>query len=546
MVAGVVVLALAGAGVWAYRAFAGGSSGPVYSRPIADMMSAPTNTWTWTPQAASSEQAYVSVSGGVEAQGGKTLVVGTSFDYSTWFSDGGYDAGWYQGYDQQYDAGLTAGARYQQAVNAYYADSWNAVWPDENSYLPSGVTTSDLSLDAYRGYSDGFTDGANGTSGASRLQQPPTVQFAPAVVGLSIGDGTQRWSHPVSADLTVDLSSAPSTTVFAVPGGTEVGYYADVHSKDTGSTTGTVVLLSAADGSEVGSVAVDNQVFDVAAFDGTVFVTHGTGNDDMVVTALPAGNLSGSPVWEKPVTMSSLCEFAPGVLAVSGYGQQMTGAKGEPTCAVTGADHFFSAADGSALTMLDTGTDVSYEPVGSSLLRLTGQIAGDNGWVTNGSAMLLDADGKNLWKQSVRFDDTSTVLVADGLILSGTLSSTISWVRLDPTTGKNAWGEMSAVGTPVAAQGGLLVVQDGARLVWYDAKNGTEQFDDRVASADQWWYLAGQGDRYLYLASAGELRAYSSKDKGSVWDDTLPTAAEMVVRYGSHLYLGGHSLVQIG
>jgi hypothetical protein len=337
--------------------------------------------------------------------------------------------------------------------------------------------------------------------------------------------------------------------VFDVAGGAQVGYYSGVHTADT-KATGTVVLLSGTDGSEVGSVTVAGTVLDVVAFDGTVFVSHGTGNDDTVVTAFKADSLGGSPLWEKPVKNSSLCEFAPGVLAVSGYGQRLPGAKGSPTCAVTGAEHFFSATDGSALTKLDTGDDVGYQPVGSSLLMLTGQIGSDTGYVTNGSAMLVDADGKNLWKQSVHFNATSTVSAVDGLIfsgnLSGDLSSTSTWVRLDAKTGKAAWSDSSVVGTPIAAQGGLVVVQDGSRLVWYDARTGTERFDDRASSADQWWYLAGQGDKYLYLASGNELRAYSPSGKGSVWSYTLPSAADMVVRYGSHLYLGGHSLAQIG
>ncbi len=540
----VAVLALGGAGFWAYRTFLRGSD-LAYSRPIADIAIAPKKTWTWTPRAASSERSYVAVSAGVEAQSGKALVVGTSFDYATWLSDGGYDAAWYQGYDQQYEAGFTAGVRFQQAVDAYYNDSWNTSWPDESTYLPSGVTTDDLNLDTYRGYRDGFNDGVSGSQGASQLKQPPAVQFAPEVVGLSTTDGSQLWSHPLAKDVTVDLPSAIPATVFPVPGGDQVGFYVNVHSRDAGTTKGTVVLLSATDGSEVGSVALDDQVDDVAVFDGTLFVSHGTGSDT-VVTALSTTNLKGSRLWQQTVTMSRLCEFAPGVLAVSGYGQQMTNAKGQPTCAVTGADHFLSATDGSTLTTFDTGTDVGYEPVGSSFLRLTGQVAGDNGWVINGSAMLVDAAGKNVWNQSVRFDDKGTVLVLDGVILSGTFASTNTWVRLDPKTGKDTWNGRSAVGMPIAAQGGLVVAQDGARLVWYDAANGDERFDDRVPSADQWWYLAGQGDKDLYLASAGQLRAYSAKDRDRVWSYSLPTASDVIQRYGAHLYLGDHSLSQLG
>jgi hypothetical protein len=545
----VAVLGLAAGGVWAYLSFFATGSATVYSKPIADITNKPQRTWNWTPKAASSEQPYVSVSAGVEVAGGRSLVLGTSFDYSTWVTDGGYSSAWFQGYDEQYDAGYTAGVAYEQAVNSYYNDSWNNVWPDESTYLPAGVTTSDLTLDNYRGYSDGFNDGTSGTSGASKLKAPPTVEFAPAVVGVSTADGTELWSHPLSGDGKVDLATAMPPTVFGVAGGSEVGYYVDVHAADTGTTTGTIVLLSATDGSKVGSATVADTVFDIVAFGGTVFVSHGTGNDDTVVTALKADDLGGSPLWEKPVKQSSLCEFAPGVLAVAGYGQALTGANG-PTCAVTGADHFFATADGSALSKLDTGADVGYEPVGSSFLMLTGTIGSDNGWVTNGSAMLVDADGKNQWKQSVHFNDTGTVLVVDGVILSGNLSgdlgSTSTWVRLDAKTGKKAWSDSSVVGSPIAAQGGLLVIQDGSRLVWFDAGKGTERFSDHVASADQWWYLAGQGDKYLYLASAGELRAYSPQDKGSVWSYTLPTAADSVVRYGSHLYVGGHSLVQIG
>jgi hypothetical protein len=543
-VAGGVVgaLVLAGAGVLAYRAFAGGSAAAPY-QPIADITAEPSSLWEWTPDASADEADYVGVTGGAQAADGAAVVVGTYFDYGTWFADGGYDDGWYQGYDEQYDAGYQAGVAYEQAVAEYY-DNWYAAWPDANDYLPNGLTEDDLYLDENRGYSDGFYDGQNGAQD-SRLTAPPEVGFTPSVVALSATDGSVLWTHPVGDDAAVDVSTNPVATVFEVPGGDLVGYFVNSYDPDTSTQTASVVLLSADDGTTVGKVGYDDYVSSVVAVDDDVFV--GRGDDDgPVVTALSTGDLAGDPVWEKDTDQTSLCLFAPGVLATGEYVSATADAKGEPGCVVQGAADFFATADGGRGLHLRTGEGVTYVPVDAGyLMQDVDYDYGSDSTSVDGTAMLVDSDGKELWQEPLRIDDDSSVWAVDGEVFYGDFSQDDpDWRRVDPKSGEEAWDDAITDGSPLAVHDGFVVTQGDRRLTWHDLKSGEEKFDVRKDS-DEYWVSVAAGEKYLYLSSTEQLRAFSPADEGDVWSYDIDSSV-WLHQIGDRIYSFNRSVGPLG
>ena len=533
----VVVLALAAGGLWIAGVLTASAAATAAS-PIRDIAQEPTELWKWTPEAPSEIADYVRPSLGVSALGGKALVTSTNFDYDTWFSDGGYDPDWYPGYDEQYDAAYEAGMAYAEAMAEYYNDFWGS-WPDPDDYLPAGVTEDELYISANRGYSDGFYDGQYG--GDTRLVGAPAVDFAPAVVALDAADGSALWTHEISAEVDLDSTSDPSVDLVEVPGGERVIFVTDEWDSEAETTRSTVTLLDASTGTTVGSVSFDDSVSSVVATRDAVFVVHWP-DEGAVVTALAADDLSGEPLWEEDTDGNDACLFTPDVLAVGSWVGEASVSGGVSRCSVSEVQDFFAVTDGSRGLDLRTGDDIGYIPLGSGYLEEDVAYDEDTG-TYEGEATLVDLEGEDLWEDPIPIDESRYVQVIGGRVFYGSFSDEPAWTLLDPKTGQEAWDYEVEDGTPIANHGDYVVVLTDRDLSWVDAKSGFESFDVRVGSDEYWWHVA-TGDKYLYLTSSDELRAFSIEEEDDVW--RYDVDVETVRQVGDRLYAFSDSVTLLG
>jgi hypothetical protein len=532
----VAVAALGAGGVWAYGKFFGGSGAAAYDNPVTDIAEKPDTAWSWKLDADDDIADYVSLTS-TRGAGDSGVVVATSFDYYSWFSDGDYDTGWYEGYDEQYAEGYAGGTSYadaydayDDAVDAWYADTTGTVdypdYPDYNDYLPNGLSEDELYESSNAGYYDGFMDGMDREQeGASKLQAPPTVDFAAQVVMLDAADGSVRWTHDVTEDIDTDDPADLLPYVHAADDATVVFEVSTMD--DEGTTTTELVTLDAGDGSVLGSVEVDGSVVDAVVVDGTTVVTT-VGVDDYSVAAYK----DGDEVWSESADgYSMLCEFSEGVVAVASYAS--AGAAG---CSVDGVTDFYTVADGSSALDLDTGDGIGYSPYGDGYLKADGTISDETGEIEDGSVMLVDAQGNDLWDDALDIDDESYAFVKDGLLFrvfdydggEGELQ------RLNAGDGSDLWDDSVTVSDFLGVQGGYVLVVSDGDLRWLELGSGEEAAKDGVDD-DGYYGLVGQGDN-AYVFGGGDLVAYAPADAKPLWTYGIDDDA-VVTRVGSSFYV---------
>jgi outer membrane protein assembly factor BamB len=366
------------------------------------------------------------------------------------------------------------------------------------------------------------------------LQRYTDFVDEPAVViALDTQDGTERWTFDTR---TTDISNYPEA--FLVPGSRDVGVAIfDVDDNET-----TITMLDGADGSEQSSFQIDGQATNLNVIDG-VLVASITDDFDYSIAGIDFTGSDPGVLWSEGVDFPDYCEFAPGVVAVGGFPDP-----GSRTCAVASPKAFLEVSDGSDWDALDAD-DKLYSQVADRVLVVE-NTDGD------GSAMLFDAAGNELWDQEVEFDtDMENVVAINGTIFrvsiddfqGGFFGNTFTFTRLNEDTGQDAWADAIEARTTSLlvgwnVLGTWIVMGDGRDIVGYSLATGAEGFivEDLIGRDDEDGNFTAFAisDRYLYFLVYGSesfLTAIDPNAGEEVWRteiDRFPIITDQ-----RHLYL---------
>ena len=534
----VTVAALGGGGYWAYRTFLAPHATAIASSPVvADLPSKPSTRWEWTPQASSDEVDYVS-RGDLAPVGTDAVLVAAQFNYDSWFSDGGYDAGWFEGYDEQYDQGSAAAANYQGAVDAWYASDVYTDYPDVLDYLPAGLTEDELYKDENRGYLDGLSNGLYGDG--NRLVAPPKVAFRPTVSLLDAVTGDERWKHDASDGIEADVPAKLTVRAFAPRAGAFVGYWVVAQDAKTGEYASTLVGLSAQTGEEIARTELDGTPASTDVDGDTLVISLDAGDGTREVVALSTADLSKR--WSKSLDDdASACVFAPGTVAFAAYATPAVAADGTPRCSVVGVTAFAALADGTKVDTLPVGDGVAYVPLGNDLLRYDGDYGQGEDYdfaSYQGEVVRVTMDGTEVWKDPIDFDPQNHPAVVDGIVVREDFTRDSGRIMvLDAASGRDSWEHAVKVDGVVCGFGDALVVRDGSDVVFLDLGSGEKRFAADV-DAEDYVQLMGQGKELLYVSTSSGLRAISPAEQDVSWR-MRPGDDEYVVPVGGRFYLYG-------
>jgi len=533
----VTVTALGGGGYWAYRTFLAPHATAVASSPVvADLLSKPSTQWEWTPQASSDEVDYVE-RGDLAAVGTDALLVSSQFNYTSWFSDGDYDSGWFEGYDEQYDEGRALATAYEQAVDAWYASDLSTDYPDLMAYLPAGVTQETVNAPGNRGYLDGLS---SVLYGGDRLVAPPEVAFRPSVSLLDAATGEERWTHDAADGIETDTPAKLTVLPFAPRSGAFVGYWVVAQDAETGVYATTLVELSAETGEEVARTDLDGTPVSTDVDGDTLVISLYADDGSGEVVALSTADLSER--WSQSFDdYASACVFASGTVALAAYATPAATADGSPRCSVIGVSAFVALADGTDLDTLKVGDGVAYAPLGDDLLKYDGDYGqGEDFDYTSyeGEVVRVTMGGTEVWDDPVDFDPENHPAVVDGVIVREDLTRDSSRIMvLDAASGRDSWERAVKVDGVVCAFGDALVVRDDSDVVFLDLSSGEERFTADVDAQDD-VQLMGQGQELLYVSTSTGLRAISPAEQDVSWR-MRPGDDEYVVPVGGRFYLYG-------
>ena len=495
----VLVLALALIGWFVVRPLITPSA--TLNNPVPDLVEEPTATQPvsaitgMNPQFADYYRATVYDAGSTDVG-----LVAVNVEFAR-FAEENHDDRWYEGYDEDYATGVVDGTRCERTPqpNSRTDPLGWILWSNLITRPTYCFSTSVGSLARYTsqaGYYDGFTDGMNGTSGATQAHPPVALTETSRISGFSLTDASIMWTFDLSE---TGLPQAWLPLMLTPNGEGKVATL--VRSAEEGHPW-QLLVLTVADGTMAAQVTIPNTAIILGYAGDTVLLYTEENADGRLIAYKDSGELA----WTKDVADPYFSSTCTGRILAG----QWTCANGGYVAVTNGQSASFGHDVG--CTLAGTCTTYTADAQGTIYRATWNQTQ-----TSLVSYMKWDTDSnKAQWKNELTglssffADDSHVYTVKDGTLQAYRLKTgTLDWT-MDATA-----DDIYVTGTPVGTAGDYVVVYDASAKTVTFVNSSTHDLigiGERIGDV-----LVGHRMIYTWDAYSFTLNAWDTQD-----EDTTP------------------------